>query len=153
MAPRNLFVLGLVLLLAACASGRPGPSYITATTPLDCAPFARQETGVALSGDAADWWPEAAGRYARTHTPRAGEVLVFRRSGRLPYGHVSVVTRVRDSRSILVSQANWVHRRISRNEPVVDVSPENDWSEVRVWWSPAGQMGVTTYETYGFIRP
>jgi surface antigen len=108
---------------------------------------------VALRGAAADWWEEAAGRYVRAERPRRGDLLVFRRSGRLPSGHVAVVRGVEDRRTILVDQANWVHRRISRGEPVVDVSPGNDWSEVRVWWSPAGQLGVSPYATYGFIRP
>ena len=145
-----LVVLGCV----GCASSSShGPSYLTGSTSLECAPFARQETGVSLWGDAADWWQEASGRYTRSQTPRRGALLVFKRSGRLPSGHVAVVTKVRDSRSILVSQANWVHHQISRDEPVIDVSPENDWTQVRVWWSPAGQMGVSTYQTYGFIRP
>jgi hypothetical protein len=36
---------------------------------------------------------------------------------------------------------------------VIDVSPRNDWSLVRVWWPPAGAMGATDYPAYGFIRP
>jgi surface antigen len=154
MTPRALATLSALLLLAACAGGnRQGPSYIIGGTSLECAPFARQETGVRLSGDGADWWQESANRYPRTQTPGRGDILVFRRTNRLPEGHVSIVTQVRDSRSILVSQANWVHGEISRNEPVVDVSPDNTWTEVRVWWSPTGTMGVTTYPTYGFIDP
>jgi len=82
-----------------------------------------------------------------------GGVLVFRRSGRLPSGHVSVVGDLVAAREIRVTQANWVHRRITRDEPVIDVSPGNDWSQVRVWWEPSRSLGSSTYATYGFIAP
>jgi hypothetical protein len=36
---------------------------------------------------------------------------------------------------------------------VLDVSPGNDWSAVRVWWPPSGGWGMTVYPTYGFILP
>ena len=36
--------------------------------------------------------------------------------------------------------------------PVIDVSPGNDWTRVRVWWPPTKQMGVTEYATFGFIK-
>jgi len=52
-----------------------------------------------------------------------------------------------------VTQANWVHRRITRDEAVLDVSPGNDWSRVRVWWAPSRALGTTVYPTYGFIAP
>lgn len=141
------------LALAACGTTRQGPSYITGSAELECVPFARDTSGIRLGGDAASWWQQASGRYQRSLTPEAGGVLVFRASERLPVGHVAVVTQVVDRREIRVSQANWVHHHISRNEPVIDVSPRNDWSEVRVWWSPAGQMGGGIYPTFGFILP
>lgn len=151
---RALGVLLVAAGLAGCASGGSGgPSYITGSSSEQCAPYARGHSDVRLYGEAADWWHEASGRYARSHRPAPGSVLVFRRTGRLPDGHVSVVRAVVGRRRILVSQANWVHHRISRDEPVVDVSPDNDWSDVRVWWSPAGQLGSHVYPTYGFILP
>jgi hypothetical protein len=58
---------------------------------------------------------------------------------------------VEDSRDILVTQANWLPYRIEHNQPVVDVSADNDWTEVRVWYEPANAMGVRIYHTYGFI--
>lgn len=131
-----------VLLLSGCAGGG-----------VECAPYARQASGVMLRGDAADWWAEAAGRYARSSTPQPGSVLVFRRSGRLPYGHVSTVSRVLGPRNILVDDANWVHGRVTKDEPVVDVSAANDWTLVRVWWAPSGRLGITAYPTYGFVGP
>ena len=56
------------------------------------------------------------------------------------------------ARQILVTQANWVHSRVSLDQPVIDVSAANDWSIVRVWWPPSGGMGITDYPAYGFIR-
>jgi len=108
---------------------------------------------VRLNGEAADWWWEADGRYARQSAPEEGSVLVLRRSDRLPSGHVAVVSQVVSARQILVTQANWVHHRVTEDQPVIDISPRNDWSLVRVWWPPAGGIGVTDYPAYGFIRP
>ncbi len=144
----------LCLALAACGSGGAKPGdYAGVSAPVECAPFARALTGVSLSGAAADWWQQADGRYARSSRPDVGSILVFHRSGRLPSGHVSVVSRVLSRRQILVTSANWVHHRVTEDQPVVDVSEDGDWSLVRVWWPPAEQMGVTEYGVYGFIRP
>jgi hypothetical protein len=142
--------------LSACASGGStggGGAYVGGNVGLECAPFARALTGVRLSGDAYAWWDGAAGRYDRTSRPSTGDVLVFRRDDRLPYGHVAVVSRVLSGRQILVTQANWVHHRVTEDQQVVDVSEANDWTEVRVWWPPTGSMGTHEYPAYGFIRP
>jgi hypothetical protein len=80
-------------------------------------------------------------------------LLVFRRTRRLPSGHVAVVSAVLSRREIMVTQANWVHHRISEDQPVVDVSDRGDWSLVRVWWPPSREMGVSDYPAFGFIRP
>ncbi len=143
----------LCLALAACGNGSGPHGDLGRSVAVECAPFARSLTGVALFGAAADWWPESQGRYSRGHAPDVGSILVFRRSSRLPEGHVSVVTRVLSRREILVTQANWVHHRVTDDQPVVDVSPSGDWTEVRVWWPPSGQMGTSVYATFGFIRP
>ena len=146
----------LVLLLLTCAGCGSHHSAETAdgsqAAPLDCAPFARALSGIQLSGAAADWWAQATGRYERTARPVVGGVLVLRRSGRLPDGHVAVVSQVMGQRTILVTQANWVHHRVAQDQPVIDVSAANDWTVVRVWWPPAGDMGVTEYAAFGFIR-
>src|ERR1700761_4632804 len=85
----------LCLALAACGgSGQRSGNILSRPAAIECAPFARALTGVALAGDAADWWYEAQGRYARSDSPAVGSILVLRRSGRLPYGHVAVVSRV-----------------------------------------------------------
>ena len=151
---RHLLGIGLLLALAACGSGGQGnvDNYVGGNVALECAPFARALSGVALRGPADGWWDAAAGRYQRSSNPEADSVLVFRGSGRLPYGHVAVVSDVIEHRRILVTQANWVHHRITADQTVIDVSPGNDWSVVRVFWPPSGSMGGGEYPAYGFIR-
>jgi surface antigen len=140
-----------MLMLAGCgATMQPGIN-LGSSSSVECAPFARQVSGIQLYGDAATWWEQAAGRYQRTSEPVEGGVLVFRRSSRLPAGHVSVVAHLVSDREIRVTQANWVHHRITHDEPVIDVSPGNDWSRVRVWWAPSNALGTSVYPTYGFI--
>ena len=150
--PRFVLLVSLLLCLGVAACGSRAPDQGFAAS-VECAPFARALTGVSLSGAAADWWWQAAGRYERSQRPQVGGLLVFRRSARLPSGHVAVVSRVFSRREILVTQANWVHHRVSQDQPVEDVSEAGDWTRVRVWWPPAGQMGVTIYPALGFILP
>jgi hypothetical protein len=153
--PRAAILLA-VLLLAACGSHpRTGPNLrATASYPgLSCVPFARALTGLALQGNAADWWQAASGRYARVSQPEVGSVLVFRRSGRLHSGHVSVVSRLLDARHIHVIQANWMPGELDEDQLVVDVSEHNDWTLVRVWYPPGNQLGSFAYATYGFLLP
>jgi surface antigen len=151
MSRWSVLVLLSGLAVAGCATSSQtgGGAYAN----LECAPYARTASGIHLYGDAADWWDEASGRYLRTDHPQPGAVLVFRRSGRLPEGHVSVVSQVASGREILVNQANWVHHHLGQGEPVVDVSADNDWSAVRVWWAPSRQLGSTVYPTFGFVGP
>lgn len=152
---RCFAVLLFPLLLAACGGGARNADlgdYVGGTVRAECAPFARALSGVNLSGAAADWWWQAEGRYTRTSTPKTGSVLVLTRSSRLPSGHVAVVSKVISSRQILVTQANWVRHRITEDQPVIDVSPGNDWTMVRVWWPPSGQMGTGDYPAHGFIQ-
>jgi surface antigen len=142
--------LSLITLLSACAG--PYAHYGTAT-PLTCVPYARATTGIALSGDAYQWWDEAAGRYPRAHTPVPGAILVFKPHGSMTAGHLAVVTTLTSPRQIEVTQSNWLPHRIEHGQPVIDVSEANDWTEVRVWYEPTHAMGSTVYPTYGFILP
>ena len=153
MAKRAWLWLAAAAALSACAGPRPTTTSAGASHAaiVECAPYARQVSGIQLYGDAADWWEQAAGRYARSDQPEPGAVLVFRRSARLPHGHVSVVLALRSRREITVTQANWVHGQVAHGEPVMDVSPGNDWTLVRVWWAPAGVLGTTPYATFGFV--
>jgi hypothetical protein len=147
------FLLFLAMLLAGCAGtpARSGPDIRAAASSHDCVPFARALTGIDLAGDADAWWQQAEGRYVHARTPEIGSVLVFRPTGRLPHGHVAVVSGVQSRRQILVTHANWAPGRVGTDQPAVDLSPDNDWTEVRVWWEPSGTMGLTAYPTYGFI--
>jgi len=75
-------------------------------------------------------------------------------SSDLHRGHVAVVTAVDSSREIRIDHANWLDDgAIYRDDPVIDVSPDNDWSEVRVWNTRANQLGTRTYLVRGFIGP
>lgn len=162
-----LFAL-LGLFLAACSAGReaapPRASrpaldasmarIVTPAAPLQCVPFTRETTGLAIRGDAWTWWHAAEGRYRRGGEPALGSVLVWTRTARLRRGHLAVVTALVDDRTVLVDHANWLNRgRIHRNTPVVDVSPRNDWSAVRVWYVPGNALGARSYATRGFIYP
>lgn len=123
---------------------------------LQCVPFARQLTGIQIRGDAHTWWGQAAGRYARGKLPKVGAVMNFRPHANSQLGHVAAVTRIIDSRTVLVSHANWSpidgrRGQIERDVRVIDTSPENDWSTVRVWYAPTDAMGSTDWPLYGFI--
>ena len=146
-------LVAMAVLLSACGSGPHRLVSSGRSTSLECVPYARQVSGIQLHGAAYSWWEQAAGRYNRGGVPQPGSVLVFRRSARLGYGHVSVVERVVSDREIVGTQANWVPGHVARGEPVVDVSPGNDWSAVRVWWEPSRALGGAPYPTYGFIGP
>lgn len=161
-----------VLVVSACASAPPEsvdiaahprlvpsdivepPRIVGAPSHLQCVPYARQVSGIDLRGDAWTWWDAAAGRFYRGHLPAVGSVLVLSRTNRNPYGHLAVVTHVIGPREIIVSHANWLNRgQIHQNTPAIDVSEDNDWSEVRFWYTPGGQLGVRTYPVSGFIYP
>ena len=117
---------------------------------LQCVPFARENSGIELAGNAANWWDNATGVYERGARPETGSVLNFRASGRMRMGHVAVVSNVLDSRNVEIDHANWSGRGvIGRNVRVIDVSPFNDWSAVRVALA-TGDFG-SVYPTYGFI--
>lgn len=119
---------------------------------LQCAPFARDVSGIALFGRAANWWAEAEGRYTRGHEPRVGAVLAFASSRSMPAGHVAVVSKVLGAREVLLTHANWSYRGgIERNVRAVDVSAAGDWSAVRVWYAPIGDLGLRPNAAQGFI--
>jgi surface antigen len=148
---RISFLFGWLLIVALAGCGGAPGGDMGQRAVLECAPFARILSGISLRGDGADWWSQASGRYARGNVPDVGSVMVFARTPTLPHGHVSVVSEVRSRREILVTQANWVHHRVTTDQLVVDVSPYGDWSLVRVWWPPSDALGSTTYRVPGFI--
>lgn len=121
-----------------------------------CVPFARAASGIQLFGDAWTWWAQAAGRYRRGEMPKAGAVLVFARTARLPLGHVAVISQVVDSRVAMVTHANWSRMNGERGHAeqdvtLTDVSRDNDWSVVKVWFRDNAGLGGSVFPTYGFI--
>lgn len=156
--PLGRHVRGLLLaasLLTLAIVSVPGAQAVTATAFWSCVPYARMVSDVNLSGDAWRWWNAAAGTYARGQTPQPGSVLVFKRTSTLRQGHVAVVRQVINKRRIIVDHANWDRGRrkgrIDESVAILDVSPNNDWSEVRVWYTPVSDFGTSRYPTYGFI--
>lgn len=148
---RQFWNKAAILLLAtglAMASARP----LHAADILQCVPYARAVSGVVLYGDAWTWWDQAAGHYDRGHRPRKGAVLAFQPYGPMQLGHVAVVSRIVSAREVLIRHANWSSPgAIEEDVLAIDVSEDNDWSEVRVWHTPTGQMGARTNPTFGFI--
>jgi hypothetical protein len=121
-----------------------------------CVPFARAASGIQIFGDAWTWWDQAAGRYARGHRPEVGSVIVFARTGRLPLGHVAVVSRIVERRVLMLTHANWSRQNGERGHAeqdvtLYDVSPRNDWSEVKVWFRDNDGLGSSIYAVKGFI--
>lgn len=125
---------------------------------LQCVPYARALTGVEIRGDAWTWWDQAEGRYQRGSKPRVGAVMAFIPHGNMRLGHVAAVKKIIDSRTLLISHANWstiggVRGHIEEDVRVIDTSEANDWSRVRVWYTPNAAMGGTEWPLHGFIYP
>jgi len=123
---------------------------------IQCVSYARQVSGIQIRGDAHTWWDQAAGRYARGNRPRIGAVMSFRPYGAMQLGHVAAVSKVIDDRTVLLRHANWSpidgrRGQMEDNVRAVDVSPEGDWSAVRVWYAPLGGLGTTHWPVNGFI--
>ena len=116
-----------------------------------CVTHVRNLTGIMIPANAWGWWSGAEGRFDRGNIPMPGSILVWRRAGNLPLGHVGVVARIVDSRTILVDHS-WDSDALRRNQQIVDTSANNDWSSVSVWYHPLSVMGGD-YATYGFVYP
>ena len=119
---------------------------------LQCVPYAREHSQIKLMGDAWTWWDKASGKYERGSNPAAGAVLVLTGYAGPASGHVAVVRRIVSSREIRIDHANWLNDgSIYINDPVVDVSAANDWSQVKVWNIKNGSWGTKTFPVRGFI--
>lgn len=121
----------------------------------NCVQFVHQVSAVKLSGDAWQWWRAALGHYDRGKAPEKSAVLVFDHTNRMSHGHVALVARLVDRRTIEIDHANWSIGRygrgqIARNVRVIDVSERNDWTAVRVWNDVDDCFGKP-YKTLGFI--
>ena len=136
--------------MGSLSTGAELPAY------LECVPYARQVSGIPIYGDALTWWDQAEGRFGRGHVPRAGAVMALKPNANMLLGHVATVSRVIDSRTVLLNHANWSPVNGQRGQVedgvrAVDVSPRNDWSEVRIWYAPQNDLGTTRWPVHGFI--
>ncbi|WP_200918720.1 CHAP domain-containing protein [Sphingomonas sp. Leaf231] len=119
---------------------------------LQCAPFARDVSGIDIHGNANTWWGQAAGRYDRGTAPQVGAVMAFKSTRSMPVGHVAMVSRIVSEREVLLTHANWSRRGgIERDVRAIDVSSAGDWSAVRVWFAGVGDLGTSSYPLAGFI--
>ena len=121
-------------------------------------PYARALTGVEIRGDAHTWWGQAEGRYQRGTMPKVGAIMAFRPHGNMRLGHVAAVRRIVDKRTLIISHANWStidgeRGHIEEDVRVIDASEANDWSRVRVWYTPNAALGSTEWPLNGFIYP
>ena len=83
-------------------------------------------------------------------------MLAFAGQGRMTRGHVAVVSRVLDARTIHIDHANWGgpgirSGSIMRGVEVQDVSDRNDWSAVRVQVGYDSSAFGRVNTTQGFI--
>ena len=158
-------VAALSLFVAACATG-PSDNYgsdsasasggriVRLAQPMQCVPYARENSGIQIWGDAYTWWQQAAGQYSRDGQPSAGAVLVLDHYAGPTRAHLAVVRSIVSAREIRVDHANWLDAgNIYLDDPVIDVSPANDWSQVRVFNLVTGAWGGHTYDVRGFISP
>lgn len=159
-------IAALAIGLAGCGSLGPGydrDAYGPAPSghqvenrdiPLQCVPYARERSGVMIYGDAYTWWDKAAGRFARTSEPSEGSVMVLFNYAGPNRGHVAVVRDIIDARTIRIDHANWLDDgAIYTDDPVRDVSPANDWSQVKVFNLRTRAWGTRVYPVQGFIGP
>jgi surface antigen len=159
LAAVALFALGLEGCATSVMTYDEPPSEQSQTaaqsdpgTPLQCVPYAREQSGINIYGDAYTWWDQAAGKYPRGPLPEPGTVMVLHDYAGPGHGHLAVVRQIVSSREIRVDHANWLNDgSVYVNDPVQDVSTDNDWSVVRVFNLKAGAWGQRLYPVQGFI--
>lgn len=115
-----------------------------------CVTYARSVSSFDIRGNANTWWNQAQGRYERGNAPAPGAVLAFKSAPGMRAGHVAIVRGVVSDRELRIEHANWtVPGGVERDARAIDVSPNGDWSEVRVTYGHA--MGTRINPTFGFI--
>lgn len=140
-------ILGALMMIAGMLAASPASAQFW-----QCAPFARMVSGIELYGNAGTWWGQAEGKFARGASPKIGSVMVMKPHAKMRVGHVAMVSGIVSDREITVTHANWSRRGgVERDVRVVDVSEAGDWSRVKVWYAGNGDLGTTSYPTYGFI--
>jgi len=141
--------------LAPQVPSMPGTSRVESfpgQKALQCVPYARENSAIKIFGDANTWWDRASGKYERGQSPAIGTVMVLHNYSASNTGHVAVVKRMVSSREIRIDHANWLNDgSIFLNNPVMDVSSGNDWSQVRVFNIKTGGWGAKVYPVKGFI--
>ena len=170
---RHVGRLAALLLLAGCATPASKPAAVKVPVPppqeeqtiplallqtytvkpgigTQCVPYARSRSGIKIFGDAYTWWDSAKGQYARGNLPMLGSVLVLSKTKRLRRGHVGVVTAIVSEREIRLDHANWQPDAIITNMAAIDVSPANDWTQLRFWNKDARMWGAV-YPASGFV--
>lgn len=158
-----LSALTLTGLSAAPASAESSDSFRSAGRGsvelppyLQCVPYAREQSGVQIYGNAHEWWDKAEGRFKRGNRPKVGAVMAFQPHRNMRLGHVAAVSKVIDKRTVLLRHANWSpingrRGQIENDVRAIDVSRANDWSQVRVWYHPIQALGKTAWPVHGFI--
>ena len=157
----------LALTLAGCASSSDVMDYSATPMPrehgqahvendghkpMQCVPYAREHSGIKIFGDAYTWWDKAEGKYPRGARPELGAVMVLNHYAGSTKGHLAVVRQVVSQREIRIDHANWLDDgSIYVNNPVEDVSSDNDWSLVRVYNLKTGGWGAKLFPVQGFI--
>jgi len=160
-------IAALCVVVAGCAGshdddlGLYGGGYYgrndhmqTPSQPLQCVPYAREQTGIALYGDAWTWWDQAAGHYDRSYSPEIGSIMVLDQYAGPHRAHLAVVRAMTGPREMRIDHANWLDEgQVHLDDPVMDVSAQNDWSLVKVYNLKARAWGQKTYHVRGFILP
>lgn len=130
------------------------PTTVDGGPHLECVPYAREHSNINIHGDAYTWWDKAAGLYARGTAPLLQSVMVLVNYAGRHHAHVAVVRRIVSPREIRIDHANWLNDgAVYVNDPVIDVSADNDWSQVKVWNIRSGSWGTRVYAVRGFIGP
>ncbi len=136
----------------------PKEDFYAIPKQIQCVPHARELSGIQIRGNAHTWWYQANEKgYKRGKKPKVGSVFVLSKTNRLRHGHLSVVKRIIDNRTIEVEHVNWggtIADRciVYRYMPVQDLSKNNDWSLVRFWNYPSKSYG-SLYKGSGFVYP
>ena len=82
--------------------------------------------------------------------------MAFQPHGNMRLGHVAAVSKIVNSRTVLLRHSNWSpingrRGQIENDVRAIDVSRNNDWSQVRVWYHPIQALGKTAWPIHGFI--
>ena len=115
-----------------------------------CVPYARLAPASVFSATPIHGGTRPAGRYARGKAAGGRLRPGAAQDQSAAYGHVAVVTQRVNPREIRIDHANWQRGAVITGMPVIDVSPANDWTQLRFWNKDARMWGAI-YPAEGFI--